>query len=241
MKKLLVILIILFFKNFLFSQEIIQAGVYEVKGDEAFNNENYKEAILNYDNAINFRVDDFTYYLRGLSKFFLEDYQGAVIDLSKSISIFSKERDKSNKKGDKSDFWITGRYSKGINDSIEWAGIIQIEHKYSHAYYYRGIAKSILNDNMGAISDLNKSILINKNSQAYYYRGRAKQNLKKYQEAILDYNNAIKIDKGYKEAYFFRGLSKGNLKLTNEACLDLSKAGELGFSDAYEVIKDNCK
>ena len=41
-------------------------------------------------------------------------------------------------------------------------------------------------------------------------------------------------------AYFFRGLAKIELKNKQSGCADLSKSGELGFSDAYNFIKEKC-
>jgi hypothetical protein len=43
------------------------------------------------------------------------------------------------------------------------------------------------------------------------------------------------------EAYYNRGLILIFTKRTQEACPDLSKAGELGISTAYNVIKRYCK
>lgn len=37
-----------------------------------------------------------------------------------------------------------------------------------------------------------------------------------------------------------RGKAKYNLRDIDGACLDWSKAGELGRSDAYDVIKKKC-
>lgn len=41
-------------------------------------------------------------------------------------------------------------------------------------------------------------------------------------------------------AYFYRGLAKIELKNKQSGCADLSKSGELGFSDAYDVIQEKC-
>lgn len=60
-------------------------------------------------------------------------------------------------------------------------------------------------------------------------------------KAIETYTRVIAMDKEIAEAYFNRGLLyiyKGN-KL--DANIDLSKAGELGITDAYNIIKRYCK
>jgi hypothetical protein len=53
-------------------------------------------------------------------------------------------------------------------------------------------------------------------------------------------NNAIVLDPFYKEAFYVRGLIQQALGNTNAGCLDLSRAGELGYVEAYEVIKNKC-
>ena len=41
-------------------------------------------------------------------------------------------------------------------------------------------------------------------------------------------------------AYYNRGLAKIQLGQKDSGCLDLSKAGELGYVEAYEAIKQYC-
>jgi hypothetical protein len=42
------------------------------------------------------------------------------------------------------------------------------------------------------------------------------------------------------EAYYNRGLVHIYLQDREKGCLDMSKAGELGITDAYSVIKKYC-
>ena len=74
----------------------------------------------------------------------------------------------------------------------------------------------------------------------YYYRGNSKFKLYDYIGAIDDYSRSIELNPNNKMSYFNRGLSKLGLKQKENGCLDLSKAGELGFEFAYEVIKEKC-
>ncbi len=104
-----------------------------------------------------------------------------------------------------------------------------------------GIEKIKSADYIGSIQDLNKSIEIKPDhAEAYYQRGFAKTKLEDFRGSIQDYNKSIEFNPKCAEAYYQRGLAKINLKQRDEGCLDLSKSGELGYSEAYIAIKDNC-
>ena len=56
-------------------------------------------------------------------------------------------------------------------------------------------------------------------------------------EAADDYTKAIELNPFFAEAYYNRGLLQIYMKDTRKGCLDISKAGELGIAEAYEVLK----
>ena len=62
-----------------------------------------------------------------------------------------------------------------------------------------------------------------------------------FQGSLEAYTKAIKINEDFKEAYLNRGLNYLFLDNPKKACSDLSKAGELGISEAYKIIKKYCK
>ena len=61
-----------------------------------------------------------------------------------------------------------------------------------------------------------------------------------FQGSLEAYTKAIKINEDFKEAYLNRGLNYLFLDNPKKACSDLSKAGELGLSEAYKIIKKYC-
>ena len=59
-------------------------------------------------------------------------------------------------------------------------------------------------------------------------------------EAIAAYDKALSLYPYMGDAYFNRGLVLIYLKDKEKGCIDLSRAGELGISDAYSVISRYC-
>lgn len=123
----------------------------------------------------------------------------------------------------------------------EWNKAINIDSTHAGVYYNRGFAKSKFKDYKGAMSDYNKAIEIAPYySEAYYMRGLIKSIFEDDRGAISDFNAAIQNNPKYPEAYFARGLAKYHLMQVDEGCLDWSKAGELGYYEAYDMIKKFC-
>ena len=74
-------------------------------------------------------------------------------------------------------------------------------------------------------------------SYAFFNRGNVAAKLNDFKSAIVDYTQAINIDDRFAEAYFNRGLARLYTGNSEEGIADLSKAGELGMFQAYNVIK----
>ncbi len=118
---------------------------------------------------------------------------------------------------------------------------LEIDSLYTSALISRGCTKAKLNDFLGAIQDFDKSIFIEINDTiAYLNRGTAKTKLKLYNSAIDDFNKAIELDINYADAYKARGITELLMHQKTRGCLDLSKAGELGSTEAYSFIKQFC-
>jgi len=84
------------------------------------------------------------------------------------------------------------------------------------------------------------SNLLSQTAEDWFNRGIAKGKLGDNRGAISDYNKAIEIDPNATDAYHNRGVAKYYLGDINGACLDWSKAGELGYGDAYDLIREYC-
>ena len=78
-------------------------------------------------------------------------------------------------------------------------------------------------------------------AEEYLDKGIAKGELGDYREAIQDFNKAIELNPNDSMAYNNMGLAKIKLGQKDSGCLDLSKAGEMGYMKAYDVIKEFCQ
>ena len=72
---------------------------------------------------------------------------------------------------------------------------------------------------------------------SYYNRANLRALSGSLPEAFEDYTKAIELNPNFAEAYYNRGIIQIFMKDTRKGCLDISKAGELGIVEAYEVLK----
>lgn len=109
------------------------------------------------------------------------------------------------------------------------------------AYSDRARIKALLNDNLGAIKDLDSAIKLDiKNDSYYFLKGLTLNRLGDDYGAILQYDKAIEIDSKNPNYYLERGWAKLKNNKTG-ACADWSKAGEMGKYEAYDLIQKYCK
>jgi aspartyl protease family protein len=131
-------------------------------------------------------------------------------------------------------------YEGAISDLTK---ALQLDPNNSTRCYQRGNAKWQLKDYYGAIRDCEKAIELNpKFSEAYSIIGNCNLALNKPSAALFDFSKAIELDSYNKYAYYNRGIVYyWYFNKKDDACLDWSRAGELGYPDAYTLIKRVCQ
>ncbi len=169
----------------------------------------YKKSIFRLNKKIKENSEDYdSYSKRGVAKYKLDDYKGAIDDWSEVIKVNPNNAtiyyNCGVAKGKLKD------YKRAI-DNYDKA--IKYNPDYADAYNNRGDAKDQLKDNKGAMDDYNKAIKIDPNhADAYNNRGAAKYELKDNKGAMDDYNKAIEINPNYATAYNNRGDAKIKLE-----------------------------
>jgi len=110
------------------------------------------------------------------------------------------------------------------------------------AFINQGNAKLLAKDYKGAIEKFSSGIkLAPSDPDAYVFRGQAKVLLLQYKDALDDFNKAIDLEPNFAEAYDLRGIARAELGDKTGACEDWIKSYELGFNEAFQLVKEFCE
>ena len=198
----------------------------------------YDSAVINYDlsesRKLHLSGDLFNY--RGISKYNLEDYNGAAEDFLKATK---SEEPLLNYFGNLGQTYSElGESKKAISaykDAIKMDSTYAEGHNLIGLEYYN---QELYNE---AINSFNAAIDIN-NTEAVYYdnRARAKSEKMDYVGAIEDLSHSINLYPDDASIYYLRGLTKQHINEKFDACLDFKKASEMGLDEASETMNDYC-
>lgn len=215
-------------------------------------NNNYKEAILNYSKAIAIDPNCYICYeSRGLCKYFIEDYDGVVKDFRHAITVEKTNYNNHLYCLEK----IAGFPMNRTELAIQILDSLIIKNPIIPYYEKRAFFKTEIGDFKGALSDYNYVFENTKEPSGSLYWSIAWCNSKlgNYFESIQSYNKVIEIrKKQYKEnpkyvnldkAYMNRGNCKIELKDYRGALMDFNNAILVCDNAPYPSISDlyNCK
>ena len=194
---------------------------YKNRGFLAYERGDYKDAIIDYDIAID-KDSNYAeaYYLRGLARKSLKQREESILDFNEAIRLDPA----------RSDFYVeraTARFSSGRYEEtiIDTDDVIRLNSDDTRAYFLRGLAKYRLKRYEEAISDLSDTIHRQKKfADPYYWSGLAKYRLKRYEEAIGDFDDAIHLSIKNQPVYYYRGLSKKRLGQIAASIVDFDRA-----------------
>ena len=220
---------------------------------------NYAESIKKFNIVITYKPDLFEpYFLRGIAKLYLGDYQGANQDLSMAVTIhplyshayhyraiaraqmynYTNALHDFHKALEIDPFNPEIYIDRGLTRINMRSYIAAIEDldeamKYDktipQAYLYRAVAKSYLHDNESAIEDCNKALMLDYfNIDAYLKRGQIYYETEAYESAIKDFEQILDLEPNNSVAIFHRGLARISTGDTTGALKDFDR-----------VLKDN--
>lgn len=126
--------------------------------------------------------------------------------------------------------------------SLSISSYSQTVNQKSRDYFNEAIKKEDIDNYPEAIKYFSMAIKIDSTYMlAYFFRGVAKNKVGDYRGAITDFTKVIELEPKATLAYTCRGVAKIVLKDKESGCLDLSKAGEMGDTSVYRLIKEVCK
>ena len=203
---------------------------YKTRGRLAYERGEYKDAIADYDIAIDKNPNDAeTYYLRGLARKSLNQAEEAIGDFDDALRLDPEHTEAYYWRGD-----MKGglkRYEEAIGDFDD---VIRLDPEYTDIYYWRGVTKYFLERYEEAIGDFDDALCRDpEHTPTYYQRGLTKYFLERYEEAIVDFDDAIHIRLENTRVYYWRGLSKKRLEKYTAAIADFDRAIRLESTHAY--------
>ncbi len=186
--------------------------------------ENYSDAMYNFNKAIIAKPNDFEgYFLRGIAKYSLNDYIGAVDDFSKTLKIHPLYVRAYHYRGIAND--RLGNYADAKKD---YTKAISLDPYDAELHIAMGSTKLHLNEFESAIASFDTAIIIHPdNANAYINRGIAKRYLDRLDDAIVDLNKAVHYDFFNIEALVRRGIIQMEREQYQDALLDFNNALKL--------------
>lgn len=194
----------------------------------------FKNNILYFNEKIKNNESPENYLSRGIFKFLVSEYQDAMIDFDKAISIEPKN---------------TLAHFSQANCRTQMLELLESLTDYSEdltipigdSQTNANQSPTVFTDYDDILNDYQVCIFINPDFPfAYYNQAYILCKLNRYKEAIYNFDKAIELQADFAEAYYNRGLTKIYMDDIDGGAIDLSKAGELGIQDAYNVIKRYC-
>lgn len=213
---------------------------------------NYDIAIEDFTKAIQMQPDfEEGYFYRGLAYYDLEKNIEAIKDFSKVITLNRENTDA---------YFMRGIIKSNMNDRngaiSDYDEIIKREkvakpkiYKMGTVYNNKGYCLVELNRLDEALPFLNKALELEPN-ESYIWGSRGELYYKRgdYRKCIIDMKKALEVSAKTEAGntdpglpYYLMGLSKIKLGEKEEGCKDLSKSGELGKTEAFKAISENCK
>ncbi len=176
-----------------------------------------------FENPVLTENDTHAYFNRALTRYELDDKQGAIADYSQVIQINPDHDTAYNNCG-------LVRYELGNKEGAvaDLNRAILINPCNSIAFCNRGIIRAELGNPMGAIEDYSYAIHANAScAPAYFQRGLARSQMGNKMGAVEDFTDVISLNDQDASAYFYRGMARTKLGDRIGAIRDLKESAKL--------------
>lgn len=168
------------------------------------------------------------YFHRAIEYALVQDFESAIADLNTAIAL-------------KSDFMlayftranIRYKYIEYLkNDMLDVGNTVDYKEKSTTFEKEKKIDIELVLRDLDRVNDLQPDFAF-----GYYNKANIVAAQQDFKSAVSNYTRAIAIDKDFAEAYFNRGLTYLYMGEEAKGLSDLSKAGELGIYQSYNLIQ----
>ena len=185
------------------NKPLTSAAGYNFRGLDKANAGKFKEAIEDFNKAIELKSTGQVYYNRAFSKSMIGDFDGAIQDYDKTIGLEYRLAEAYFERG-----YCKDQINNPDGAIDDYTKAIEKNQSYADAYNNRGFTKIKQREYKAAIEDFDEAIRIRPDyADAYVNRGFAKKGLGDKPGACKDLAKAVAL--GHKEANKFL---KGNCK-----------------------------
>lgn len=200
----------------------------------------HNQSINHFSHLIQDNTDNtYLYFGRGIDYALTQDYNSAINDFSSAIAINSdfslayfcranirhKQLERMVNDQEHSEIELEEKLLQKNKNKTLGSQPISIEKKYNYDF------ELIMRD-YDRVIELTPDF-----EYAWFNKANLLCSQKDFRSAIKHYNKAIEINPEFAEAYFNRGLTRIYIGDTKEGFADLSKAGELGIYQSYNILK----
>jgi tetratricopeptide (TPR) repeat protein len=195
-----------------------------MNGRISLSEERFVDAIRYFNTAISARPELFeAYFLRGVAKFNLGDFQGAIEDYTTTLGIHPLYVRAYHYRGIAHD-----RVNNYYDATKDFEKALSIDPFDAGLHVANGATRMHLRDYAGAVRDYDMALLINPAlSYAYLNRGIAKRFLGMNEDALSDFDKAVYHDYFDADTWIRRGMLKAEMGLNEAAMEDFNQAGTL--------------
>lgn len=197
----------------------------------------YQTSLYHMDKAISLNPQFIDGYLNRAYVFYqIGDYDKSLDDYKKAYELNPQNSIPLTNIG-----FIYGLIGQNDTAMEFYTKAISINPNDFNAYYNRANEYLMKRKNQEALNDLLSAYELNKNNiELLFLIAETRVKMNDYQNAYNDYSKILFIDSLNSKAYYQRGLVNIELKREKSACEDFTKAGSLGYFDAYEQIRKYC-
>ncbi len=211
-----------------------------------FNTKQYEKAAADYSAAIQINPEKpESYGSRALAYTNLNLMDKAIADYNKVLALHELDKDKDKKSVDPETlrnlaaaYAATNQFDKAI---AGYDAAIKLKPKADY-YYMKGNAFAAMQKYEDAMAQYDQAMTMQKDYvDAINNKANCLSALKRFKESVPLYDQAIALNGTAPNYYANRGLAKNSLGDKNGACADWTKALQMGYAQAQNLLNQYCR